>query len=184
MAAEIPTHEPRVLVASTTWEWDKTLADFPPSDGWQLSYFLRSLASIGEDLDIDWGDEVNANGETFEVRVPFGSTKITPGAWDLFGEVTDGTKKHLVFQRRVKVLPGPSVVGTKSHAVLLLEALEAVDLASATRGDKVRITVNGRTTEFDHAEYNMRLVRARLAVEHERNPHARLRHAAHFVDAR
>lgn len=41
MAAEIPTCEPKVLVAGDSWAWDRYLSDYPASAGWQ------SLVSAG-----------------------------------------------------------------------------------------------------------------------------------------
>ena len=37
MAAEIQDYEPEKLTAGVTWKWEKTLSDYPPSNG------LRSI---------------------------------------------------------------------------------------------------------------------------------------------
>jgi hypothetical protein len=40
MAAPTPTTEPDVLIAGDTAKWLRTLADYPATDGWVLSYVL------------------------------------------------------------------------------------------------------------------------------------------------
>ena len=38
----LPTTEPTLLTAGDTWAWEITLADYPASAGWALSYALVS----------------------------------------------------------------------------------------------------------------------------------------------
>jgi hypothetical protein len=45
MAAPTPTTEPVSLIAGDTAKWLKTLADYPASDGWALSYTLINSAA-------------------------------------------------------------------------------------------------------------------------------------------
>ncbi|ARV17484.1 hypothetical protein AEP_00524 [Curvibacter sp. AEP1-3] len=40
MAAPTPTTEPDVLIAGDTAKWLKTLAEYPATEGWELSYVL------------------------------------------------------------------------------------------------------------------------------------------------
>jgi predicted extracellular nuclease len=42
MAASIPTTEPAALVAGDTAKWQRTLADYPASEGWTLRYTLTN----------------------------------------------------------------------------------------------------------------------------------------------
>ena len=44
MSQNIPTSEPESLVAGDTVTWQKTLSDYPASDGWVLSYRLINAA--------------------------------------------------------------------------------------------------------------------------------------------
>ncbi len=186
MAKAIPTTEPQKFTAGMTWEWDKSFADFPPSDGWELTYYFRSHVESADDLVAAWGTEVTANGETFEIRIPHASTSLTPGALDLVGEINNDTtaKKHLVFNDRIMVVADPSTGGVKSHAKTMLDALDTLLAGRVSGSDKKVIQVNGRRVEFETTE-EIRVERAYWLgiVNKENTPHARLRSAARFTNA-
>ena len=186
MAKEIPTTEPTHFVAGMTWEWDKCFADYPPSDGWELTYYFRSHVDSGNDLTAAWATEVTANGETFEVRIAHANTGLTPGAWDLVGEINNATtgKKHPVINDRIKVVADPSTPGVKSHARTMLDALDALDVARAAGSDKLVIQVNGRRVEYATGEaVNLDRARWMRIVQLENRLHARLRHVPRMVNA-
>lgn len=46
MARQIQEGEPDTLIAGDTWRWRKTLGDYPPSEGWVLSYAIRGASVI------------------------------------------------------------------------------------------------------------------------------------------
>lgn len=183
MAKDIPTTEPTVFVAGMTWEWTKVFGDFPASDGWQLAYYFRSKVSSDNDITAAWGSEVTADGDGFEITIGHASTDADAGAYDLVGEITDGTKKHLVCNLSVNILPDPTAAGAKSFAKTMLDALDTALAARVSGSTKRKITVNGRTIEYE-SDDAMRSARAHYAliVELERNPTGRLSHAGRFVN--
>lgn len=107
MAASIPTTEPAVIVAGDTAKWTKSLADYPASDSWTLSYtlvnatnrYIFSATASGSDFAVtvaagttttfvaglyDWRAQVAKAGEVFTV----GSGQFT--VQNSFASVTDG----------------------------------------------------------------------------------------------
>lgn len=179
MGLQIPTTEPTELVAGDTWRWRKSLADFLPSDGWELSYYLRGE----QDLLVAWGTHVSADGEVFAVTVPAASTELPAGPYSLTARVTDGTLKHTVFaDRHFQVLPNPeALVGAKSHNRQMLDKLRAAELAAGDDAIEIAFSLNGRSVTYGREEFDKQLSKYTYLVELERNPDARLTHAAHFV---
>tara|TARA_B110000014_G_scaffold220415_1_gene176458 strand:- start:6172 stop:6381 length:210 start_codon:yes stop_codon:yes gene_type:complete len=39
--AEPKAYEPEKLTSGVTWEWNKTLSDYPANESWYLTYYLR-----------------------------------------------------------------------------------------------------------------------------------------------
>lgn len=174
MAREVPTREPTSLVAGDSWQWDVTLADFPPSEGWELSYTVRGP----EDLDIKWSTHINAVGATYEVRVPASATNLSPAGYKLFGFVTKGTERFVVYGEAdgegvLNVRPNPSAaVNALSHDETVLAAIDATIIGQATDSQKV-IQINGRRVEsWDSGELIkfQNIYRARVLAA--RNPEA------------
>jgi hypothetical protein len=89
--ADIPTIEPSSANAGDTWRWTRTLADYPASAGWALSYTLINAAAkitinataSGDDHAVtvaaattggyaagtyDWRARVTRTGEVFTMR--------------------------------------------------------------------------------------------------------------------
>ena len=182
MGAQIPTTEPTVFTAETTWEWDKSFTDFPASDGWQLTYYFRNLEAAASDLVAAWATEVTANGDGFEIRILFGSTGLPPGAYDLVGQITDGTKQHTPVNKRIRVLASADTLGAKSHARIMLDAIETRQQSRVLTSEQRKVQVNGRLIEYA-TDVELETARAHWAylVQLERNPNARLEHAARFV---
>ena len=106
MTTSTPTTEPSTINPGDTVKWTKTLADYPASDGWVLSYelinsttrYTFSAAASGANhavtipaatsagyipADYDWRARVSKSGEVFTVA----TGRITVAA--NFGEVSD-----------------------------------------------------------------------------------------------
>ncbi len=187
MAAEIPTTEPLVFVAGTSWDWNKTLGDFPAS-AWQLTYYFVALEAASKDLTAAWGAEVTANGDTFEVRIlPADTdTEVAEGAYDLLGVVTNPTtsKTHQAVNVRVRMLANPATrPGSKSLAKFMVEALETSLKGGVLTADQLKISINGRSIETaPEVDRRNELAYWKLTVLHARKPGMRLSRAAAMVD--
>ena len=46
MAAEIPSDLPATLAAGDTWQFTKAFADYPASEGWALSVYVKGVGSV------------------------------------------------------------------------------------------------------------------------------------------
>lgn len=187
---EIPSVEPSVLTIGTTWAWNKALGGFPASAGWQLTYYLRSRVDAGAGLTLAWGVRVTAEGDVFKVRVPASvssaATHLVAGAHDLIGVVdlsVDSWTEQLPVVR-VDLRPAPSATGSKSHALFMLETIEARMQGRSLSQEQRRVEINGRLIEYVTGE-ELRTEHAhwQLLVALEREPNARLQHAARFIGA-
>lgn len=85
MAYTIPTVEPKEFTAGDSLQWDRTLGDYPPSDGWTLSYVLTGAHASVLSISTTASDD----DATHEVRVvPATTATYTAGRYDLIGFVT------------------------------------------------------------------------------------------------
>lgn len=46
MPPTVPTIEPEVARAGDTWKWTRAFADYPPSEGWTITYSFRGLSVL------------------------------------------------------------------------------------------------------------------------------------------
>lgn len=183
MAPTIPTVEPTNPVAGDSWKWDKTLPDYPASDGWQLTYYVYGP----ENITLAWATEVTANGDVFEVRVAATKTDdlTSAGSYELVGRVTDGTDTYTVVKKTINVIANPATVAAgKSVARQMVEAHEAALLANPKMTGVVRVTVNGRTVEYgDAGAFDRALARWRLKLEYERTDDPYMTHVGEMVSS-
>lgn len=185
MAPTIPITEPLKFVAGASWQWDKVLPDFPAGDGWQLSYAFRGET----DYDAAWADDVTSpTGEDgFEIRIPPADTAgINPGAYVLWGTVTDGTDTYTPIEWKVNVLPDPTTaVNAKSANQTILDAIEAAISGQWTDAQQKSISIHGRSIEnFGPEELEVQKAQYKIYVALEKNPQARLSSAGRFRNPR
>lgn len=142
---EIPTNEPITLRAGDTWQWKRSLTDYPAGT-WTLKYRFKNAAG---------GFEVvaSADGTDHSVTVAAAtSTGYAAGKYAWIAWVEAGTEKFTVDQGTVEVLPdlrtgaATAAQDTRSHARKVLDALEALLEGKATR-DQMAYTINGRSLE-------------------------------------
>lgn len=178
MPFQIPTEEPTRVTAGDSWFWDRTYGDYPASDGWELRYYVRGPS--GSHLDIEWGTHVTADGDGFEIRVPASATTDIAGdGYSLVGRVTKGDESHLVYRDQLVVQANPAREGgERSFAQKMLEAFQEATLSED--GLYRRVERGDRTYDYAIEEWERRLAHWKLMVELERNPDARVTHAAKF----
>lgn len=167
MGYQIPDNEPDELTAGMSWQWNKVSSDFPPSEGWQLTYLFRGP----EDLETTWDDDVSADGDTYQVRIPKASTDLTPGTYELYGYVDDGTDRHDLYYGRLTVWPNPdTAVGEGTHAERTLAVIEAA-IEGRLSDDEEEWEIAGRAVKHIPIDELYRLRnRYREEVIAERNP--------------
>lgn len=120
--ADIPTIEPTTANAGDTWRWTRTLADYPASAGWALSYTLINAAAK---ITIN----ASASGDDHAVTVSAATTAgYAAGSYDWRARVSRAGEVYTVGEGRITVRNafGGSTFDARSHARKTLEAIEAV----------------------------------------------------------
>ena len=183
MAYTIPTTEPTTITAGDSLEWDVSLAAFPASEGWELSWHLASESAAGADLSIVWGTHVTADGDVFEVRVAASETgTLAAGPYRLTARATLSTVTKSWTVGRVMVLADPATVaGAKSFARTMRDSLRTAMSAAAADGAYLSVSVNGRSVTYAREAARKELAHYELMVAIEENPTGRLEHAVGFA---
>ena len=126
--ADIPTIEPAVLNAGDTLRWTRSLADYPASAGWVLSY---TLINASAKISITG----TASGDLHSILVPAATTAgYTAGTYDWRARVSKAAEVYTVGEGRITVRNGyaGATFDARSHARKALEAIEAVLEGRAT----------------------------------------------------
>lgn len=147
MAPPVPQTEPQILVAGDTWTWNKTLANYPPSEGWTLGYAIR-----GQSVLANAKVAVTVNGAGYSVKVlPADTAGLLAGAyqWQSFvdGSGTHAGEHYTVEQGVFTVLPSMSAVVDNSavtHAERTLALIEA-KIEGRITADHESYSINGRS---------------------------------------
>ena len=113
--------EPRSIIAGDTVKWTRTLADYPASAGWALTYDLVNAQHR-------YTIAATASGNAHAVVIAATTTEsYAAGSYDWRARVTNAEEVYTVGTGRVTVAPsfGAAVDG-RTHARRTLEAIEAV----------------------------------------------------------
>ncbi len=148
MAFEIPFVEPECFSAGDRVQWFRTLADFPISEGWVLTYYLRGNFAHAP-LDIT----ATTSGTDYSVDLtPEETAEYTPGVyyWQAFVSVSGDRK--LIGSGKFTVLRNPSDITEpfdgRTHARRCLDSIEALLENKATR-DEVRYVIQATGLSVD-----------------------------------
>lgn len=123
MTASVPTSVPAQVTAGDTIAWKITLADYPASAGWVLTYALASAA-------VQIAITASASADDHLVSVAAAtSAAYVPGTYSWQAYVTKTTERYMVDSGTIQVLPNLAVQSGgfdgRSHAKKTLDALEA-----------------------------------------------------------
>jgi hypothetical protein len=142
--------EPTSIIAGDTIEWDKSLDDYSPTDGWTLHYRLLGPKAIAID-----DSYVVADGGSWAISIPASVTVAwTPGAYTLYGWVTSGSDSFKVVETKLEIKQDfrtqASPLDNRSHVRKTLDAIEAAIEGIAARQEaSYTITLgNGQTRTF------------------------------------
>jgi hypothetical protein len=142
LAPSIPTCEPEIARAGDTWKWTKSLADYPPSEAWVLSYSFRGLSVLAD------ADVVVAPGVSdYAVSVAANKTAaLLPGTYQWAAFVTKAGERYtadegvLVVERNLSAAAAGDAL---SHAEKALPIIEAA-LAGRLTADVEEYVINGK----------------------------------------
>lgn len=159
MAQTIPTTEPAFLQAGDTLQWQRTLPDYPATDGWALSYRLINAATK---IDI----AATASGPDHLVTVSAAtSAAYAAGEYAWAAYVTKTTERHTVGTGRVTVKPDLAAktagFDARSTAKKALDDLRAALAAWLTNSGTVQeYEIAGRRMKFATADD----IRSRISI--------------------
>jgi len=145
MAATTPTTEPSQIRAGETLHFLKSLADYPASDGYSITYSFRAIN--GSKIDFT----TTADGDAHDAEVSFSETATwLPQTYQGVGIVSNGTEKKQVWQGQLIVLPDLSALDqgadTRSQAKRTLDNINAVIEGRASSAI-LNSTVEGTTLQ-------------------------------------
>lgn len=164
MARTVPNGEPRELNAADSWQWDKSLSDTPPSEGYTLQYVLEGPANLAAPITASTSSE----GDYFEVRdAPSGHDAISvQGTYVLVGYVTKGSDRFTVYEGEVYVQVRDVSTARASNDEEALQILEQ-KLRERAKDGRVSVGTQGDETRWDSLEELQQLIgfyRARVGM--------------------
>lgn len=122
--ADIPSTEPAVFTAGDTLKFTRSLADYPASEGWVLSYTLvNATAKISF--------SASASGDDYLVNVAVSTTAAwVAGDYSWVSRVTKAAEVFTVSNGTLTILPNLAAVGVtafdgRSNARIILDSLLA-----------------------------------------------------------
>lgn len=142
MTRTVPNCEPDTLIAGDSWHWLKTLADFPPADGWALSYSFRGPGKL-PDADV----VATPGSSSYDVTVAAAKTALLPpGTYKWAAYATLSGERYTADSGVVTVemdLSQASAGDALSHAEQALPVIEAV-LSGRITADMQQYQIAGR----------------------------------------
>jgi hypothetical protein len=128
----LPDYEPDEIAIGETLEWRKVLPDFPPADGWAVTYYVRGA---GRGFD----QAAAADGGGWRVTVDAGVTaQMSPGKYFFEARASKSGVEHEVARGEMTAvvsIKGMSVTATlddRSQAQKILDAIDALVAGKAT----------------------------------------------------
>lgn len=121
---EIPTRPPAELRAGDTAKWTRTLADYPASAGWTLSY-----TAVGSTAAYSFS--ASASGDDHAITVAAATTAAwTAGTYQLTEYAEKSGERYTLCTTTLRVLTDLAAVGAggadvRSHARKVLDLIEA-----------------------------------------------------------
>lgn len=144
---QIPTQEPLSARAGDTWQWIRSLPDYPAPD-WVLTYTFYSAAGV-------FSFQSVASGTDHLVSVDAATTAAyAAGRYDWSAAVTQGDERYSIGSGSLQVLPDVSAADSydgRSHSRRMLDAITATLEGRATDGDLdvIKTATASHSTDFD-----------------------------------
>ena len=133
---------PTTWVAGDTIKWDVTISDYKASDGWSLTYEVKSKTANLSTI------TASADGDDFTVTVAASaSASYSPGEYYYNAFVTKGSERYRVDEGAVTIEKDFQDSGNydnRSHPEIVLDAIEAV-LENRASKDQESYTIAGRS---------------------------------------
>lgn len=174
MAPSIPIGFPAALVAGTTWKFSDTFGDFPPVDGWTVTYQLVGAAS---------GSFAAAprtsSGDYLVTVVPADTGAFTAGLYRWTAIAALAGETYVAKSGTVDIQPNPAVTALTDARTFAAKQLEKVEnelgarfgtLTTPRGSAHESYTIGGRNiTKISIADLQVMRSRLIAEVERERN---------------
>lgn len=136
MAPTTPNEEPDTIHVGDTLKFLISAPDYPASDGWVLKYYFQNATNAFQ-------VSAAASGDAHLVA----ATAAWPeGDYQWTARAEKGTEKFPIRSGAMLVKPDLAVAGDqRSHAVKVLDALNALIEGKALRGDQQSYQIAGRS---------------------------------------
>lgn len=134
MTYTVPTQEPDAIRSGEDWHWTIVLGDFPPSEGWTLTYYfngrgaltiLATIAADGNSYDVSALAAVTGDPAKIPVPLAIGDRYT----WDaVVSKAGPPIETHVARSGVITVLPklvGAANGAFQTHAEVMLAAIEA-----------------------------------------------------------
>lgn len=169
----IPEHEPQYLTSGLTWQWRKSLTEYPASAGWTVSYLFSGPAGGFEVVAV-------ADGDGHAVNESAAATATRPaGEYRVAGVARKGDDAFGFFTGAITVAALPNASGaTQTSDERILAAVTASLEGRLTGSGYEEVTVDG--THVKHipvaelekirSRYQMRCAAARARAAGAGNP--------------
>jgi hypothetical protein len=137
---------PAELQIGDTWQWTETLAQYPASSGWVLSFSLYRYEQPVIQIN------ATASGDGFSLSVPAATTagKVA-GEWQWTANVAKGADRFTVETGTVCLKPDLAAAGPttdlRTENEKILEALVATQQRRATK-EQESMQINGRAIRY------------------------------------
>ncbi len=145
--------EPKRVTAGLSWAWSATFPGYSGADGWSIKYHFWPADGTGDAIEID---AVAGAGNAWSVsRTAAQTANYAPGRYSWRAIASNGAEtKDQAATGSMQILPDPTgtPVDGRSHAEIVLEAIEAVIERRASSSQK-KLDIEGQSLEhMTHAE--------------------------------
>lgn len=138
------TTEPEEVIVGDTWTWSRSFSDYPASQGWVLTYYVKNDTQ-------SFQISCTANGNDHVATMSAAnSAALVPGTYRYWARISLSGTSYTVAQGELKLLPNPAAQGAydfRTTATRIVDALEQLALRRA--GGRQQVTVDGIAMVFD-----------------------------------
>lgn len=151
MSIPNPNVEPATIDKGLTLQWTRLFPEYRAAAGWQLAYYLKGPSAIT----LNWGAEVTAGGEDFQILVPATTTAgWAVGNFWWSAIVVNGALKAQAASGLLEIQPDPLAVSVpydgRTHAHKMLDLIKATLEGTATREERqLAISFGGTTRQIE-----------------------------------
>ncbi|HEX3560370.1 MAG TPA: hypothetical protein VHU19_14275 [Pyrinomonadaceae bacterium] len=131
-ADHLPEYEPERIAIGETAEWRKVVPDFPPGEGWTLTYYVRGAGRGFDQAGV-------TDGDGYKIVVANTVTALmSAGKYYFEARVSNGSEEHEVARGEmlavlsIKGMATTATLDDRSPAQQILDAIDAMAVGKAT----------------------------------------------------